>query len=179
MNLIKLLLVTLIFFSLTAYSQVENRTNELANLKIHKNSIKLPDFYFTEQSGKKISNSDLIGKVSVINLWATWCSPCVQELPSFDRLAKVVSRENIQIYAVSQDRAGNKIVPHFFNKLNLKNLPVYLDNQGSLMASFKTPVLPTTIIVNQEGMEVARLIGSINWDSKEVVDYLKKISIQK
>ena len=159
------------------HSQVKG--DELASLKIHKTAIKVPSIEFIDQSGKKISNVNLTGKVSVINLWATWCSPCVKELPSIDSLAKSVSQENIKIYAVSQDRAGNKIVPAYFQKLNLKNLTIYLDNQGSLMAAFKTPVLPTTVIIDKNGMEVARLVGGINWDSQEVISYLKKISTEK
>lgn len=160
-----------------AHSQVHG--NELASLKIHKTAIKVQNIEFIDQSGKKITNTNLIGKVSVINLWATWCSPCVKELPSIDRLAKTVSQEDIKIYAVSQDRAGNKIVPPYFQKLNLKNLIIYLDNQGSLMAAFKTPVLPTTIIIDKNGMEIARLVGGINWDSPEVINYLKKVSTEK
>ena len=60
--------------------------------------------------------------------------------------------------------------------MNLKNLVIYLDNPASLMVAFKTPVLPTTIIIDKNGMEIARLVGGINWDSKEVVDYLKRIT---
>ncbi len=160
------------------YSQAESKGNELATLRIHKSPIKAPNIEFVDQTGKKISNANLIGKVSVINLWATWCSPCVKELPSIDRLANGVNQSNIKIYAVSQDRAGNKIVPAYFQKLNLKNLTIYLDNQGSLMAAFKTPVLPTTVIINKNGFEVARLVGGIAWDSQEVISYLKKVSTE-
>lgn len=171
------LIICLTLLTPIAYSQVQG--NELASLKIHKVAIKIPKVEFIEQSGKKITNANLIGKVSVINLWATWCSPCVTELPSIDRLAKSVSQDSIKIYAVSQDRAGNKIVPAYFQKLNLKNLTIYLDNQGSLMAAFKTPVLPTTVIIDKNGMEIARLVGGINWDSQEVINYLKKVSTEK
>lgn len=160
-----------------AYSEVQG--NELAGLKIHKTAIKVPSIEFIDQSGKKITNANLVGKVSLINLWATWCSPCVKELPSIDRLAKSVSQENVKIYAVSQDRAGNKIVPAYFQKLNLQNLTIYLDNQGSLMTAFKTPVLPTTVIIDKNGMEIARLVGGISWDSPEVINYLKKVSNEK
>ena len=176
--------ITAIILGLTlstpiAHSQSEVKGGELSSLKIHKAAINIPKIEFIDQSGRKISNANFIGKVSVINLWATWCSPCVKELPSIDRLAKSVNRENIKIYAVSQDRAGNKIVPAYFQKLNLKNLTIYLDNQGSLMAAFKTPVLPTTVIIDKNGMEIARLVGGINWDSQEVVNYLKKASTDK
>ncbi len=162
-----------------AYAQSSYKDNELINLKIHKNAIKLPNIEFIDQSGNKISNLNFLGQVSVINLWATWCPPCVKELPSIDRLAKIVSKDQIKIYAVSQDRAGNKIVPAYFQKLNLKNLTIFLDNQASLMAAFRTPVLPTTIIIDKKGMEIARLVGEINWDSPEVISYLKSISNEK
>jgi thiol-disulfide isomerase/thioredoxin len=173
------LIISLTLLASNGYTQTSYRENELVNLKIHKNAIKLPDIEFIDQSGKKISNASFLGQVSVVNLWATWCPPCVKELPSIDRLAKIVSQDHIKIYAVSQDRAGNKIVPAYFQKLNLKNLTIFLDNQASLMAAFRTPVLPTTIIIDKKGMEIARLVGEINWDSPEVVSYLKKISSEK
>lgn len=169
--------IGLILLTPIAHPQIQG--NELASLKIHKTAIKVPNIEFIDQSGKKITNANLIGKVSVINLWATWCPPCVKELPSIDRLAKIVSQEDIKIYAVSQDRAGNKIVPPYFQKLKLKNLTIYLDNQGSLMAAFKTPVLPTTVIIDKNGNEIARLVGEISWDSPEVIKYLKKVSSEK
>ena len=174
--LIRIIIIGLTALTSIAHSQVEGSSNELANLKIHKSPIKVPNIEFIDHTGKKLSNANLIGNVCIINLWATWCPPCVKELPSIDRLAKIVKQDNIKIYAVSQDRAGNKIVPAYFQKLNLKNLVIYLDNPASLMVAFKTPVLPTTIIIDKNGMEIARLVGGINWDSKEVVDYLKKIT---
>lgn len=174
-----LIITCLTLLASYAYPQSSYKDNELTNLKIHKNAIKLPNIEFIDQSGNKISNLNFLGQVSVINLWATWCPPCVKELPSIDRLAKIVSQDQIKIYAVSQDRAGNKIVPAYFKKLNLKNLTIFLDNQASLMAAFRTPVLPTTIIIDKKGMEVARLVGEISWDSPEVISYLKKISNEK
>lgn len=151
---INLTLASLAFIAPLSYSQHDGKGNELVGLKIHKQAIKIPQFDFIDQAGKKISSNNLIGNISVINLWATWCSPCVKELPSIDRLAKAVSKDNIKIYAVSQDRAGNKVVPPYFQKLNLKNLSIYLDNQGILMSALRAPVLPTTIIVDKKGMEV-------------------------
>jgi len=172
--IIGLMIVNLTLLTSAVNAQTSYKDNELANLKIHKNAVKVPDIEFFDESGKKLTNINLIGKVSVINLWATWCPPCVKELPSIDRLAKSVNQNNIKIYAVSQDRAGNKIVPAYFQKLNLKNLTIFLDNQGSLMTAFKTPVLPTTIIIDKKGMEIALLVGEINWDSQEVINYLNK-----
>jgi thiol-disulfide isomerase/thioredoxin len=178
-NIIGLVIVCLTLLTSAVNAQTNYRDNELANLKIHKNAVKVPDIEFYDASGTKITNINLLGKVSVINLWATWCPPCVKELPSIDRLAKSVNQNNIKIYAVSQDRAGNKIVPPYFQKLNLKNLTIFLDNQGNLMTAFKTPVLPTTIIIDKKGMEIARLVGEINWDSQEVINYLNKTYNEK
>jgi thiol-disulfide isomerase/thioredoxin len=160
-------------------AQVNQKSDQLINLKIHKNAIELPNIEFTDLHGNKFSNENLKKQISVINLWATWCPPCVKELPSFDRLSTLLAKENIKIYVVSQDKAGNKVVPPYFEKLKLQNLKIYLDNQSSLMKSFRTPVLPTTIIVDRNGMEVSRLVGEINWDSPEVITYLKNISNQK
>lgn len=160
---ISLVIISFTLITHPSHSQTNGKGGEIVGLKIHKQATKIPQFEFIDQAGKRISNNNLIGNISVINIWATWCSPCVKELPSLDRLSKAVSGDNIRIYAVSQDRAGNKVVPPFFQKLNLKNLPIYLDNQGILMSAFRTPVLPTTIIVDKNGTEVARLVGGIEW----------------
>ena len=173
--------VVIIVFLLTIpISQAEEAgKGQLLSLKVHSSPKKLPNIEFTDIEGRKITNTSLIGKVSVINLWATWCSPCIKELPSINNLAKILGAENIKIYAVSQDRAGSKVVPPYFERLKLNNLTIYLDNKGSLMKDFNTPVLPTTIIVNSKGMEVGRLVGGINWDSQEVISFLREVAIQK
>lgn len=172
----KILLMAIFFSTKYGYaSTTTNNSGELINLKVHQTPIKLPIFEFYDPQGKKINNSSFIGKVSVINLWATWCPPCVRELPSFDNLASQIKGTNIKIYAVSQDRAGSKVVPPYYKKLDIKNLDIYLDHQSSLMKIFKTPVLPTTVIIDKSGMEIARLTGEIKWDSKEVISYLKSL----
>lgn len=178
-KIFNILLMALLVYSPTVPAQSSQKNDQLQNLKIHKNAIKLPVIQFTDQFGNKVTNENLTKQVSVINLWATWCPPCVKELPSLDRLSKLLVNENIKIYVVSQDKAGNKVVPPYFEKLKLKNLPIYLDNQSSLMKALSVPVLPTTIIVSKNGLEISRLVGEINWDSPEVIAYLKDISNQK
>jgi thiol-disulfide isomerase/thioredoxin len=174
-NFLKITLSLTLMVTHNLNASTLNNSGELANLKVHTAPIKLPLIEFHDQNGKKINNEIFKGKISVINLWATWCPPCVRELPQFDNLVTQLKGTNISIFAISQDKAGTKIVPPYFKKLNIRNLQIYVDHQSTLMKVLKTPVLPTTIIIDKNGMEIARLVGEIKWDSKEVISYLKSL----
>lgn len=156
---------------LTTYKKGEMRA-----LRIHQSPLSLPAIEFKDKSQRSVTPKDFRGKVVVLNLWATWCLPCVKELPALDALQSRFSYEDVAILAVSQDRAGNKVVPPFYERLRLRKLNIYLDNESTLMAAFRVSGLPTTILIDRSGKEVARLVGAINWDSPEVISLVKAIS---
>ncbi|CDK99958.1 putative membrane-bound proteins with a thioredoxin-like domain [Magnetospirillum gryphiswaldense MSR-1 v2] len=135
-----------------------------------------PPIPFTEPNGKAISFSDWRGKVVVLNVWATWCGPCVQEMPSLDRLAAQLPAERFAVLAVSQDKGGSAVAKPFLDKLGIKNLRALGDPAGRLSRDLGVRGLPTTFILDQQGNIVSRLEGPAAWDSVQVVSYLRRLA---
>jgi thiol-disulfide isomerase/thioredoxin len=132
-----------------------------------------PEVAFTDVAGREISLADFHGKLILLNLWATWCAPCVEEMPSLDRLQAKLGGPGFQILAVSSDRAGAKVVEPFLGKLGLADLKVYLDPKSKVNHAFGVRGLPTSILIDAEGRELGRLEGSAKWDSPETIAFLK------
>ena len=105
------------------------------------------------------------GKPLMVNLWATWCAPCIAEMPTLDKLAGR-EKERFQLIVVSQDLAGRREVTPFFQKEKFANLQPYLDKENVLMEALKIDTLPTTIFYDAAGKEQWRVIGAMNWDGE-------------
>ena len=135
-----------------------------------------PDTPFALPDGAPAMLSDWRGKVIVLNFWATWCAPCVKELPSLDRLAAALPANSHTVLAVSTDRGGPKKVPPFLKKLKTENLAPYLDAKSALGRAFGMRGLPTTYIIGKDGNVVAKLEGAAEWDSPEIVEWLKTLT---
>ena len=114
-----------------------------------------------------------MGNLVLLNLWATWCAPCKEEMPSLDILKKNPKLNNIEIFPINIGKDNLKKSNKFFNDLNIKNLQIYFDNPDTLAKIFTLRGLPTTILFNKEGKEFARVIGSINFDDKEFIDWIR------
>jgi thiol-disulfide isomerase/thioredoxin len=112
------------------------------------------------------------GKTVVLNLWATWCGPCVKELPSLDRLAGKLDGNNAVVLAVSQDKGATAIAKPFLDKLGVKNLPPYTDPSRKLSKDFGVRGLPTTFIIACSGMIVGQVEGPLEWDSPEMIRFV-------
>jgi thiol-disulfide isomerase/thioredoxin len=125
-----------------------------------------PDLAFTDREGRPVRLTDMRGKVVVLNLWATWCAPCVREMPALDRLQALVGGPDAEIVALSLDRGGMAQVGPFFERLGLANLAIYLDPPSEAMKAFRPRGLPTTIIVGRDGRELGRVEGELAWDGE-------------
>jgi thiol-disulfide isomerase/thioredoxin len=125
-----------------------------------------PATAFEDPQGGRVSLSDFRGRPLLVNLWATWCAPCVIEMPTLDSLAE---REDgrIQVLAVSQDSDGRAKVDGFFAERKFAALEPYLDPGLGLMAELGVDTLPTTILFNGEGREVWRMTGIADWRSAD------------
>jgi thiol-disulfide isomerase/thioredoxin len=122
-----------------------------------------PEIAFADGAGKSLSLADFRGKVVLVNLWATWCEPCIREMPSLDRLRAALPAQDLAIVLVSQDRGGDKVVAPFFAKLGLK-LETYLDPKSTVGHAFEVRGLPTSILIDREGRELGRVEGALDWD---------------
>lgn len=134
----------------------------------------LPALALTDLSGKPVTVADLAGKTVLLNLWATWCVPCVKEMPALDRLQKAMGGPAFQVVALSLDRGGAEQVRPFLDKLGLAGLPVLLDTGSASMSALSVRGLPTTLILDPQGRETARFEGAAEWDAPAMVAELKR-----
>jgi thiol-disulfide isomerase/thioredoxin len=130
-----------------------------------------PAVSFTDAESRPASLADFAGKPTLVNLWATWCQPCLKEMPSIERLqAKLAGRLNVA--AVSQDRAGAKLVNPFVAEHQLQGLKIYLDPKGDVAHAFDVRGLPTTIVLDPGGRVVGKVEGPAEWDSDKMMAVL-------
>lgn len=134
-----------------------------------------PAIAFRDAEGRDLTLADFRGRLAVINFWATWCAPCVEEMPALDRLHAGLKAERIEVVAISVDRGGLRQVAPFFAAHDLRNLPVYVDPAGASMRAFAVRGLPTTVVVDGEGRERGRLEGAAAWDSPAARQLLRAI----
>ena len=133
----------------------------------------VPDLAFKDAEGHAVHLSDWRGRVALVNLWATWCAPCKTEMPSLDRLQAKLAGRNMVVLAISNDRGGPQAPAAFFAKQGITHLKLYNDDTGEAAIRMKAAGLPVTIVVNENGKEIARLVGPANWDSPEIMAQLE------
>lgn len=132
-----------------------------------------PQTAFADANGQTITLKDFLGKVVVLNFWATWCAPCVREMPTLDNLQAQLGGSEMAVVAVSEDRGGAKVVQPFMKRYALRHLEVYLDRKGALRREFGATGLPTTLVIDTEGKVVGGLQGPAEWDSEEALALIR------
>ena len=129
----------------------------------------LPPLTFETLDGQPASLADFAGKVVVLNLWATWCAPCREEMPSLDRLQAQFADRDLIVLTLSVDRAGPERVQKFLDEIGVKQVHVYRDPKAAATRAVRVPGLPATILVNRKGEEVGRVLGIAQWDGPPAV----------
>lgn len=132
-----------------------------------------PETSFLAANGSEVTLADFKGRVLLVNFWATWCAPCVKELPSLDKLQFKLGGEGLLVLAVSQDRGGAKVAGPFLEDLDVHRLGLFLDARMQLGRSFGVRALPWTVLIDREGMVVGQLAGYAEWDSEESVALIR------
>ncbi len=132
-----------------------------------------PETTWKDGNGKTVSLKDFDGKVVLVNFWATWCAPCVRELPSIDRLAASLDGEEFKVVAISIDRGGKPVARKMLRRLKLKNLDLYLDRENTAVREFGVRQMPTTYVFDRKGREVGKLEGAAEWDEPEAVSLVR------
>ena len=166
----------LILFTFLITNALGNELPDLKNLVVHK----IPKIYdnviFLDDADEEINIQNLDSKLIILNFWATWCEPCKEEMPSLNRLQANQKLKNLKIYPINIGKENLKKVKSFFSELNINNLEPYFDNPSTLAKTFSLRGLPTTILLNSKGEEFARIIGSINFDDENFINWLKNLS---
>ncbi len=116
------------------------------------------------------------GKTVILNLWAPWCAPCLQEMPSLDRLAARLPGADFAVVAVTKDPVGNSPSRRTFDRMGLKRLKLYLDPEGKLASAIEARGFPTTLILDRDGAPVAYREGAADWDSDAMVAKLEALA---
>ena len=166
----------LILFTFLITNALGNELPDLKNLVVHK----IPKIYdnviFLDDADEEINIQNLDSKLIILNFWATWCEPCKEEMPSLNRLQANQNLKNLKIYPINIGKENLNKVKSFFNELDINNLEPYFDNPSTLAKTFSLRGLPTTILLNSKGEEFARIIGSINFDDENFINWLKNLS---
>lgn len=131
--------------------------------------LQMPEAGFEDKLGDKLSLKDFQGKVVILNFWATWCGPCVLEMPTLDRLQGKLGGKDLAVVAVALDREGIKKAAPFYRQTGVANLTLYTDRRGSLFEELDGRNLPTTFILDRAGRVVGKLVGAAAWDSDAAV----------
>jgi thiol-disulfide isomerase/thioredoxin len=128
-----------------------------------------PDISFVDATGKQHQLAEFHGHGMVINLWATWCPPCVEEMPSLAALSQALAPDDIAVLPLSSDHGGAPAVQAFFAQHGIAGLPVLLDPQGAAARALQARGLPTSVVIDKQGRQRARLEGSADWSTPAAI----------
>ena len=173
MKLLTLKFILIFIYLLSSSSSYAIQQPNLKNLIIHKEPIKLEKINFKNINKETISLNEFENSLVIINFWATWCAPCIEEMPSLSRLQSNLAFNNLQIIPINVGRDNIKKSKDFYKKLNINNLEIYFDKNVELAKKFLLRGLPTTVFINKEGKEFARVIGFVDFDNKKIIKWLK------
>ena len=163
----------LILFIFLTTKVFASDVSEIKNIVIHKDLKVYDNVIFLDKNDKKINIKEFNGNLLLLNFWATWCAPCKEEMPSLDRLQVNQNLGNLKIIAINISQESKKKVDSFFEDLNIENLDPYFDAPTTLAKTFSLRGVPTSILINKDGKEFARIMGSIDFNDKIFINWLK------
>ena len=161
----------IIFFFLTT-SVFANVDQVIENLVINKELKKYNNLTFLDAKKKELNLDDFRGNLILLNFWATWCAPCKEEMPSLDILQTKKELDNLIIFPINVGQDKVEKAEKFFQNLKIKNLDIYFDKSMIMAKNFALRGIPTSILFNKDGEEFARIIGSINFNDKNFIEWL-------
>jgi thiol-disulfide isomerase/thioredoxin len=164
------LFVVWVLFSATLQPGSESdglAKGEMAKFVFAQDRPALPESGFLDGSGEPVSITDFRGRVVLLNLWATWCAPCIEEMPELDRLEAELGGDAFEVVAVSLDKGGLEQAGPFLKELGVEDLALYADPTTRLGPDLRAPGLPITVLVDRSGREIGRVTGLAKWDSAD------------
>ena len=170
----KIIKITIVIFFLLI-SNIVNAVIEtpFKNIIVSEQPVKYKDILFKDYDGNTINLRDQKGQIFFLNFWATWCLPCKEEMPYLDKLQNV---NGIKIFPINIEKNSKFKTEIFFKSLEIKNLSIYFDIETNLVNLFRLRGLPTTIILNKDRKEIARVIGAVDFSDQRFIDWLSSVS---
>ena len=162
----------LIIFIFLITNSFANEARDIKNLIINTEQKKYDGLTFLDDKGKLLDLNDYKGNLILMNFWATWCAPCKKEMPSLDVLQSHENLNNLKIFPINVGQDNLEKSSKFFEDLEIKNLKIYFDSPVTLAKKFRLRGIPTSILLNKEGLEFARIVGSIDFEDERFVDWL-------
>lgn len=148
----------------------------LSKLRETPQGLPIPEgLVFLDAEGRETGFAAFRGRGLVVNFWATWCPPCVAEMPSLDRAHAALARDGIEVLPLSSDRGGRAQVEPFYVRTGLRHLAIWLDPRGTAGRALGVRGLPTTLILDRSGREVGRLEGDAEWDRPEMLAAIRRL----
>tara|TARA_B100000963_G_scaffold302120_1_gene274937 strand:+ start:21 stop:530 length:510 start_codon:yes stop_codon:yes gene_type:complete len=148
----------------------------IKNIVIHKSPKTYNNVIFLDQKDQIININEYKGYLLILNFWATWCEPCKEEMPSLDNLQAKLELNGIKIFPINVGKENFEKVNNFFKNLKIKNINPYFDSPITLAKTFSLRGIPTSILINKDGLEFARVIGSIDFEDENFVNWIKKFN---
>ena len=146
----------------------------IKNLVLSKNPKKYEEVVFKDSNENDVNLADFKGKLLILNFWATWCAPCREEMPSLDELQSNSNFDNLKIFPINIGQENFSKSDSFFKEIGIKNLEIYFDAPITLAKKFSLRGVPTTILFNKKGEEFGRIMGSIDFNNLEFINWLKQ-----
>jgi thiol-disulfide isomerase/thioredoxin len=134
----------------------------------------MPELRFVDGAGRALTLGDFRGKVVLLNIWATWCAPCREEMPALDRLQAQLGGERFQVVALSVDLQGAPIARKFYGEVGIRALPLYVDPSAKAAFTLDAAGLPASLLIDRAGREIGRHLGAVKWDDPEVLERLRR-----
>tara|TARA_B100000989_G_scaffold181895_1_gene136789 strand:+ start:1070 stop:1579 length:510 start_codon:yes stop_codon:yes gene_type:complete len=166
----------LIIFIFLITNSFSNENMDIKNLVINEELKKYPDLTFLDSKNKPINLNEYQGNLVILNFWATWCAPCKEEMPSLDSLQKNKNLDNLKVFPINIGQENVEKASKFFKDLKIRNLDLYFDSPVTLAKQFKLRGIPTTILFNKDGLEFARIVGSINFEDEKFIEWLSNFN---
>jgi thiol-disulfide isomerase/thioredoxin len=166
------LLIVFIYLIITNFSYGSEKP-DIKNLILIKNPKKYENIIFKDINQKNVNLDDFKGKLILLNFWATWCAPCKEEMPSLDNLQSNSKFYNLKIFPINIGQEDISKTEIFFKNLGIQNLDIYIDAPITLAKKFSLRGVPTTILLNKQGREFARIMGSIDFNNEDFINWLK------
>lgn len=156
-----------------------NTAQDRFQLKKPKANARLDEITFIGEAQQRLKLTDFRGRYVLLNIWATWCAPCLAEMPALDRLQEKLGSADFQIIALSIDNKPIAQLRAYYERVKIKNLPLYIDTTGAALRKLRSYGMPTTLLIDKNGREIGRITGAVAWDDPAVVAAIQRIFSSK